>query len=43
MSQRPVPIAEFGHAIPVSVEEREGTEQGWSEMLERLAEDLAKA
>ena len=31
------------HAIPVSVEEREGTEQGWSEMLERLAEDLAKA
>lgn len=25
------------HAIPVSVEEREGTEQGWSEMLERLA------
>ena len=31
------------HAIPVSVEERKGTEQGWSEMLERLAEDLAKA
>lgn len=24
------------HAIPVSVEERAGTEQGWSEMLERL-------
>ncbi|MFZ2540259.1 MAG: SRPBCC domain-containing protein [Gallionella sp.] len=31
------------HAIPVSVEERAGTEQGWSEMLDRLAEDLAKA
>jgi uncharacterized protein YndB with AHSA1/START domain len=30
------------HAIPVSVEERKGAEQGWSEMLERLAEDLAK-
>jgi uncharacterized protein YndB with AHSA1/START domain len=31
------------HAIPVSVEEREGTEQGWIEMLDRLAEDLANA
>jgi uncharacterized protein YndB with AHSA1/START domain len=31
------------HAIPVSVEERKGTEQGWSEMLERLAETLANA
>lgn len=31
------------HAIPVSVAERKGTEQGWSEMLERLAEVLAKA
>jgi uncharacterized protein YndB with AHSA1/START domain len=30
------------HAIPVSVEERRGTEQGWGEMLDRLAEDLAK-
>jgi uncharacterized protein YndB with AHSA1/START domain len=29
------------HAIPVSVEEREGTEHGWIEMLDRLAEDLA--
>ncbi|MFZ5522801.1 MAG: SRPBCC domain-containing protein [Pseudomonadota bacterium] len=28
------------HAIPVSVEEREGTEQGWGEMLDRLAEIL---
>ena len=25
------------HAIPVSVEERKGAEQGWSEMLDRLA------
>ncbi len=31
------------HGIPESVEERKGTEQGWSEMLDRLAEDLAKA
>lgn len=30
------------HAIPVSVEERKGTEQGWGEMLDRLTEDLAK-
>ena len=30
------------HAIPVSVEERKGAEQGWGEMLDRLAEDLAK-
>lgn len=29
------------HAIPVSAEERKGAEQGWSEMLERLAEALA--
>lgn len=28
------------HSIPESVEEREGTEQGWKEMLERLAENL---
>ena len=31
------------HAIPVSVEERKGTEQGWSDMLDRLAESLANA
>ena len=31
------------HTIPVSVEEREGTEHGWIEMLDRLAEDLANA
>lgn len=31
------------HTIPVSVEERKGTEQGWSEMLDRLGSDLAKA
>jgi len=30
------------HAIPASVEERKGAEQGWSEMLERLAEVLPK-
>jgi uncharacterized protein YndB with AHSA1/START domain len=30
------------HAIPVSVDERKGAEQGWGEMLERLAEDLAR-
>ena len=29
------------HSIPESVEEREGTQQGWTEMLDRLAEDLA--
>ena len=31
------------HSIPKSVEEREGTQQGWIDMLDRLAEDLAKA
>ena len=30
-------ILTLRHAIPESVEERKGTEQGWSEMLERLA------
>lgn len=30
------------HAMPMSVEERKGTEQGWGEMLDRLAGDLAK-
>lgn len=29
------------HSIPVSVEERGGTEQGWNQMLNRLAEELA--
>jgi uncharacterized protein YndB with AHSA1/START domain len=29
------------HAIPESVEERKGAEQGWSEMLDRLAEVFA--
>jgi uncharacterized protein YndB with AHSA1/START domain len=29
------------HNIPTSAEEREGTVQGWNEMLDRLAEDLA--
>lgn len=28
------------HSIPESVEERKGTEQGWNEMLDRLAEAL---
>jgi uncharacterized protein YndB with AHSA1/START domain len=31
------------HSILESVEEREGTRQGWTEMFDRLAEDLAKA
>jgi uncharacterized protein YndB with AHSA1/START domain len=31
------------HSILESVEEREGTQQGWTEMLDRLAEELAKA
>jgi len=30
------------HAIPVSTPERGGTEQGWNEMLDRLAKDLAR-
>jgi uncharacterized protein YndB with AHSA1/START domain len=30
------------HAIPASVQERADMEQGWSEMLERLAEVLGK-
>ncbi|MFA4965976.1 MAG: SRPBCC domain-containing protein [Thermoleophilia bacterium] len=29
------------HGIPESSEEREGAQQGWTEMLERLAEELA--
>jgi len=29
------------HSIPESVEEREGTQQGWTQMLDRLAEVLA--
>jgi uncharacterized protein YndB with AHSA1/START domain len=29
------------HSIPVSVEERGGTEQGWNQMFDRLAEELA--
>jgi len=28
------------HSIPVSVEERGGAEQGWNQMLDRLAEEL---
>jgi uncharacterized protein YndB with AHSA1/START domain len=31
------------HSIPESVEEREGTQQGWTEMFDRLAEELARA
>ena len=31
------------HSISKSVKEREGTEQGWKEMLERLAEHLQEA
>ncbi len=31
------------HSIPESVPERDGTQQGWTEVLDRLAEDLAKA
>jgi uncharacterized protein YndB with AHSA1/START domain len=30
------------HSIPESVEERRGVQQGWTEMLDRLAEDLAR-
>ncbi len=29
------------HSIPISVEERAGTEEGWTQMLDRLAEMLA--
>jgi uncharacterized protein YndB with AHSA1/START domain len=29
------------HSIAISVEEREGTQQGWNEMLDRLADRLA--
>ena len=31
------------HSIPESVEERKGTEQGWNEMFDRLAERLLLA
>jgi len=31
------------HDIPLSVEERGGTEQGWGQMLDRLAEELARS
>lgn len=31
------------HSIPQSVVERDGTQQGWTEMFDRLAEELAKA
>ncbi|MEX0854120.1 MAG: SRPBCC domain-containing protein [Bauldia sp.] len=31
------------HALPATVTERDATEQGWIEMLDRLAQDLAKA
>ncbi len=31
------------HAVPESVPERSGMQQGWTEMLDRLAEELAKA
>lgn len=31
------------HAIPESVPERSGVQQGWTEMFDRLAEELAKA
>jgi uncharacterized protein YndB with AHSA1/START domain len=31
------------HSILESVEEREGTEQGWDEMFDRLAAELANA
>jgi uncharacterized protein YndB with AHSA1/START domain len=30
------------HSIPATVEERGGAEQGWNEMLERLAVELAR-
>jgi len=31
------------HSILESVEEREGTQQGWTEMFDRLPAELAKA
>ncbi len=31
------------HSILESVEERDGTQQGWTEVMDRLAEELAKA
>lgn len=31
------------HSIPESVEERGGTQQGWTEMLDRLDEELARS
>ncbi len=31
------------HAVPESVPERSGIQQGWTEMLDRLADELAKA
>jgi len=31
------------HGIPETVTERDGTQQGWNEVLDRLAEDLAKS
>lgn len=31
------------HSIPTTTPERGATEQGWNEMLDRLAEELAKA
>ena len=31
------------HSIPAAVKERKATEQGWREMLDRLADHLAKA
>ena len=30
------------HGIPETVTERDGTQQGWNELLDRLAEELAK-
>ncbi len=30
------------HAMPAAVPERSGTQQGWTEMLDRLAEELVK-
>ena len=31
------------HTIPVTAEERDGAQQGWNEMLDRLAEQLTQA
>lgn len=31
------------HSIPTSVPERGATEQGWNEMFDRLAQELARA